>query len=1184
MSKAGQSVFRGLNYQSMSALLLFLLKLDDSNFESVTLEDDKWEDFTLNFSSGKKIVCESKNYKSPLSRANIESILSSIQSRDREIAHQDEIWIICPQVESGLIEAINASKFYSIPGSNPLAANFTEEQIKLLERTTFQLFPGEAFLEEELETYFPSHLGYWLPDTEIKALLSKVLIEHVYLKSSKGAIFSRVDLSNVISSYIADKVSMNSDYDVEKTAIRVQYSAVLEKIRWRDHKHLIQELTLLSSRPTLMLITLDTISELEDLNLREWNYMYSRLIGRQYAFPIIRSFARSLDSLENSKYVVEFLTEHVASITSQISDRYLKSYVLEMIAELIEKHPSLASDVLTFISVFLENRGREFFDLATSDKNYIEKSAISKLLLRLFLTLGKTKHSAKQIVILAAKHFSLTQDDGDHLIYTPASIFDLVKQYLVQDFAGNFEHLLSLLVADFKQTKFYSGAFSGWEIYGGSVSGLGNQYSLADRYFISAVLRPAARQYLDEGGEEAWNFLKSRFVARNIDEVCEAKPDFLGRAIVPLLLERYPVSEDADEIMGILKDQVLMEQGIPGKHEVIFQELNIQGQFPLDAKWELARTFITRYPTYQSPFLEQLVMTLCMNDHVESLEALGRWVADPAYKGIRIGKTLFTSEGVLKLLTLPSETKAYKKGFEMIRTYLGSDEFLNDKDTRDLVEISQNIAKILSEDFDTGLAILQEMVKVSRELSSSEQLFVGHVLESVPKEDPGLLLRIFREFVQPLFLVDLGANTIQIQTRFPEAYARQLVVQFAEHLASAKLFEEALSLAYLFVGDSDPSVENSPDDPDGMWNYHSRILAGEDTPIITTVRGHVAWLLNAFCVADAQSHLLTAYELTSNLTRDPNLYVRVQSTFPLTSLAANRHTYLPGTNRSQRFMTVELARKIEMLAFEMLTDDINRENDVVLEHLLKVFSQLRTLNEDEAKCVLDSFVGLSARDSRPGVSALIVYYAHFRQSAFSNSKYQELFGPTLFTELNSFNPHDFVNLLMESIIEGTENLRAGIAWQLWQLPKSENQDFEEMFALSLRYFKVLAQKYSHDAYSSLQYFLKDFIDIKTNECLTLWKECSEIERDFLNANVDTITPGGWWPFHENADFMNRLLALERKDDYCQMLMIFLGFPKRFEIGIDPITCLATLKEMGSHQTELIESLCERFEWLYAKDA
>lgn len=53
------SNYKGVNYQAWAALLLFLLRANDPSFESITLEDVEWEDFTLKYSNGKKIICES---------------------------------------------------------------------------------------------------------------------------------------------------------------------------------------------------------------------------------------------------------------------------------------------------------------------------------------------------------------------------------------------------------------------------------------------------------------------------------------------------------------------------------------------------------------------------------------------------------------------------------------------------------------------------------------------------------------------------------------------------------------------------------------------------------------------------------------------------------------------------------------------------------------------------------------------------------------------------------------------------------------------------------------------------------------------------------------------------------------------------------------------------------------------
>ncbi len=91
MSKAGQNTFKGINTQAKASLLLFLLNLKDRSLDSVTLEDKEWEDFTLNFKSGKKIICESKDWSRALSWKDVKAIISNVLKRKSRLNKADEV-------------------------------------------------------------------------------------------------------------------------------------------------------------------------------------------------------------------------------------------------------------------------------------------------------------------------------------------------------------------------------------------------------------------------------------------------------------------------------------------------------------------------------------------------------------------------------------------------------------------------------------------------------------------------------------------------------------------------------------------------------------------------------------------------------------------------------------------------------------------------------------------------------------------------------------------------------------------------------------------------------------------------------------------------------------------------------------------------------------------------------------
>ena len=93
MSKTGgKATYKGINAQSWAALSLFLQYVRSSNLDHIAFEQDELKDFDLVFSSGKKIICESKTER--VTHGVIKGILDSLID-NKKVGTDDEILIIC---------------------------------------------------------------------------------------------------------------------------------------------------------------------------------------------------------------------------------------------------------------------------------------------------------------------------------------------------------------------------------------------------------------------------------------------------------------------------------------------------------------------------------------------------------------------------------------------------------------------------------------------------------------------------------------------------------------------------------------------------------------------------------------------------------------------------------------------------------------------------------------------------------------------------------------------------------------------------------------------------------------------------------------------------------------------------------------------------------------------------------
>lgn len=1186
MSKSGQNNYKGVTYQAWAALLLFLLKLDEGGFSSITLEDSEWEDFTLNYGATKKIICEAKNYAKTLGVPEVRKILNNILSSNELVGAEDEILIICPQVKPEITNNLKYIQWASEIVNEYKKLGFSSEEVSLLARTSFFIAKDSEYLYQEALTYFYAKINYWLPQNEVDGLVNTVLVRQIYEKSTKAETFSRQELATAIDNYVKEKIKQNGVYDSEQTEVKAQIQTVLDDIRNKRATALKRDLTALTGQPQKMFIVLDAIFKTRGLILADWDFLWGELLDRQYAFSIMHDFEKFIDDESNGGYILKLFTAQVSALTNKAVDRFHAEYALTIVQKILDKHPTLKGQVLNFVEKYFDDKTTNYFDHDHPHSSGSEKNNLAEILLRLFRLFPTGSNQQSIILKLANKNFNLVDDDGEHSIYTPPQIFEILKIYLEEDIEKNLGKVVDLLVEQYNNASRYSGKlpkFSGWELMGGTFSQSGHHYSIDDRHYISYCLRPALTAYYRRDPARAWAFIKENCISQKIRDVSADRPDFLTRASIPVLLEEFRQGANSKEAFKILKAIMFMRRGIPAKFELIFQELYRSEDMSDEKKWAITAEFIEKYGLPNSVFVEQVTSDLAMKGNDGALEAIKAWVNNPAYREQQTRHTFFVSQSMFKLLDTPAESKTFVAGIQILKAYLNTEDYSTKLDTFHAYDVTVAITKVIGKDFELGMGILKELYALSK-LTTNQQLAIWHPIEQLDKENKDLLSRAYREFVQPILIVDLEAKNEAIEKRFPYRYARELIVQFAEHLGGVKLLEEALEVVRIFVNDTNPTLENEPDDKEGTFNYHARIKAGEDQITINTVRGWCAWVLQKFSVVAGRPYLEEAVGLVEKLSKDSNLYVRVQSTFALSAFVVNRHTFMPGSSEKERFMSLALAQKIESIAFAMLKDPDNPKYKAVMTHLLHVFNGMRTLTNDQARVMFEAYKVVSFDEEVEDVYGLLIYYALFRKNAFKGERMRRLFGDELYEKINSFEDQEFEDLLEGAIRNGSDDVRSRIAWQFWQMPKKAEDDFERLFGIAIRYLSIFTERYTHHAYERLYYFVKDFVNDKPKECLELWEKAVMQEHQFVEENADSLQPGQWWPGHYNGELLTKYKEHIGDKRYLEILSMFLDYPATVYTGINPDTTYDELKTIDSDESrKLLKKLCDQNPRLYSRN-
>jgi hypothetical protein len=122
--------------------------------------------------------------------------------------------------------------------------------------------------------------------------------------------------------------------------------------------------------------------------------------------------------------------------------------------------------------------------------------------------------------------------------------------------------------------------------------------------------------------------------------------------------------------------------------------------------------------------------------------------------------------------------------------------------------------------------------------------------------------------------------------------ARENVVAYAENQLKDKRIDDALWVLNMLHDDPNP-------DPAGESDYHARILQNEDVRFITTVRGHLCWLMSQLIVQNLPELYTRIIDILERYAKEPNLYLRVQVAFPPSRINSSQ-TGQRGTERDLR--------------------------------------------------------------------------------------------------------------------------------------------------------------------------------------------------------------------------------------------------------------------------------------------
>ena len=1201
MGKKGQPNLKGIIYQSGAAISLFLQYLKKANFSYIHLEAPEFQDFNLVFNDGKKIICEAKNWKRKFNYSNLRKILEDILSR-KNLSENDEILFICRKINEDLEEKVkNAEYFintdYFKKEFYPFfkKKKFTDEQINILPQVKFWKV-SEDINEKIAYSLFEELLDFWLPEDDIKKIINSILIEKIYKKSAKGDVFTREELFTEIENMKINIIKKTGYLDERRKSALEQIGDLIKALEnnkspdWADYN-----IAALSAKPDLMFFVLKKLESKEIRNLSEWDDLWERITKLNYfSHRIFKIFSNNLQNTKNRQYILSFILKYLPNYKGYFLNNFLIFDTVKIVAKIIEREKKLNEIVFEIVKAILDNYKDDYFYLKSDydqHRNW-EKEQISILLRKLF---NKGNYNQKKIIYKQIfNYFNLVEDEGEYWHYTPKIIFEILRDYLIEDyskFEGKFKQLTNDLIKQYdKLCKKYTIEYKGWEIIGEFVVYSPNKYLIRDKHFICYLLEPALVEYHRHNAEKAWDFILNNCIIYE-NKVSRTSPDFLNRAAIIVLLERY---KNADEIISndafhVLKEFISSKKGIPNKGKLIFQKL--KKDFPDNKNNCLVEEYIKTYELPYNPFIEDIIIQSAKNGNQEARNIIKKWTSTPDFlkKTDMLGRDVVTRiENYLDYL--------FPVGLKLFKDYINQDDFIHNDKNIEVYRIANILNRIIYQDFQSGIKIINNIIK-NKKLSGNQQILVFYCLlpksEDMNKpESIKMYEKLYCEFLNP-FLYNLSNDIKKIEERITQSQAREAIVDFAEALAKNKKIKEAMRIIEIFINDSNPCTPQKidPKDPEGKYDKHRQIINGEGSNTITTVRGKCAWALNNCITLAGREYLEKIIDLTEKLTNDKNYYIQERSCVTLSRLAQVRFSIVP-ENKEELFFNqdkekaLKMAKKVEEIAFDSLEKFLSldqKPRSVLINQLLRVFNYLKSINQKSAEKLLNSVLKCNDEVISEAVP-LFIYFAEFRHRNYHNWEWNL---PGLFDDLEEFDNKIFKDYLIEIIKRENPKINANFAWHFNDIVRKSTEEvngkelksiigYEEAFKMAKYYLDIISNSYDKEAFERIYRFIKENMEKHFKECYELWMKCIDIERKFIenNYNSENIREMYWWPFNKNAEILETIKDKAGNEEFLKSFKLLLDYPIKYYFpDIDKV--LKILEELPKEYNKEVSELFQK---------
>lgn len=1143
MGRHGQNNFLGVNYQAWAALALLLQHLRNPEFKSIHLEAPKLQDFDLIFTTGQKIICEAKGWKSAFGAASLKKVFKDLKKRGVALQENESVLIISISASLDLRRLLKRVKDISpnLYAQAVRGSGFTKKDVPNLQKVSIWEI-GQKDCSDIASALLLELIDGWVPPEVLSQMVKELLVDKIYHGSAESLEIQASEFREVLKSEakrLRDNVGASNQPSIERLK-EIKKAA-------KDPKHHLwapANLSAVSGHIGEFLFASDLLKQESHLVLNDWSRVLDALVSLRTAHRAFELIKSHLTNSANIKFAVEFLESESRKSKPFFNFDFRDSELMSLAIAIFEKDPSFGPQILEALQVLVRNFGSPKLFVKTRDRLTYFRQQAGKVANQLYVS-GSPKLKAAVVEFILSS-FSLVEDEGDYWHKAPPGAFETIKNFLCSDVKGfekKFREVCEHFANQFSEiykVKFKL-PFKGFELIGGMSTWAGNDFNVKDRFFIRDILSPALDYYFASSPAKAYKFIKQHCVFSDA-KVSRSRPDFLRRCCIPLLVKIY-----SGNLLGkgaaALDDLELLirsRKGIPSKHHLAYQLLDrIESE---QLQWTLIVISIDMTPGPLNPFIEKAVCRLSVSGHSEAFEVLKKWLANS-----ETWTDAIFGGGPLRLLSAMANVNPEGALDQFIQ--IADGDFFNRKVRDfDVYEWSDFLVGFFDKFPKKVKSVLKDLSSKST-LTDSQQVLVIASLARMGKDErlpETLKIELYDEVIKPLL------QDPKFLQKIPISHIREQLTEVIEGLMKGDPSEEGVRCAVEMVEvlAKDPSPELGSARDEKLEQTDSDMFS------IESVRGKVAWALQHFFRAPSRKCMPRIRAVLDSLLKDESNYIRAMACYPFSILLGNRYTFTSADLKvpllaDTNIGAIDEAALIEKQAVDFISNNLNRAKGLT-KSLPKLFHRLRLVGFEVAK-ELWALAEAGGVDLQKEVLPLLLFYAHFRAQAVSGNTAKA--NPLLDGIKKSPFDYDYFAKILEALtVHESEELRASLSWHYMKIcDVNEEPTAVKNVPIALRYFKLLARRYNQNVFRSIYMFINEHRGEFFDDCVALWFTLVDAEQKGI---VQALKDGAplhdvqWWPFCFNHDVLLEIYARQKLSLFLDGIETLLNYPADVVVGLD----------------------------------